>query len=317
MKFAKITATLLASIGLVKASQFELTPSEDGIIDAKMRRVTKDGRDADQVSFFEYVRQRHDEGNSEGRKALQATHGVNVDVNMNMMWDLNHAIELKVKSSDKGLHLIPTTRMADMVVMHESCDSCWSMHNAKWTADWPEPVGGENVAFTPYTFEYIHMLHIYKAETEGHWWRMNACLNTTQEACATDLFFYAVHKAKPRFNSLGDGYFGLSPSKGIAGSPSMNALDQIYDRGMISKKMFGVHTHLYNSTESPSEIRFGGYNEELFKEGHKQVWFNTTSTMSWEVKFNDASFHTERLWNNTHALIDPGYPFIGMPFHEF
>jgi len=39
--------------------------------------------------------------------------------------------------------------------------------------------------------------------------------------------------------------------------------------------------------------------------------------MSWEVKFNDASFHTDRLWNNTHALIDPGYPFIGMPFHEF
>ena len=130
MKFAKITATLLASIGLAKASQFELTPSEDGIIDAKMRRVTKDGRDADQVSFFEYVRQRHDEGNSEGRKALQATHGENVDVKMDMMWDLNHAIELKVKSSDIGLHLIPTTRMADMVLMHESCDSCWSMHNA-------------------------------------------------------------------------------------------------------------------------------------------------------------------------------------------
>ena len=47
MKFAKITATLLASIGLVKASPFELTPGQDGVIDAKMRRVTKDGRDAD------------------------------------------------------------------------------------------------------------------------------------------------------------------------------------------------------------------------------------------------------------------------------
>jgi len=81
--------------------------------------------------------------------------------------------------------------------------------------------------------------------------------------------------------------------------------------------MFGVHTHLYNSTEDPSEIRFGGYNEELFKEGHKQVWMNTTGNMTWEVKFDSAGFHHKSLWNNTHALIDPGYPFIGMPFKYF
>ena len=89
---------------------------------------------------------------------------------------------------------------------------------------------------------------------------------------------------------------------------------------MIKKKQFGVHTHMWNSTEDPSVIRFGDYNEELFKKGHKQMWMNTTSNMTWEVKFDSAGFHSDMIWNNTHALIDPGYPFIGLPevyFEQF
>lgn len=39
--------------------------------------------------------------------------------------------------------------------------------------------------------------------------------------------------------------------------------------------------------------------------------------MSWEIKFDSAGFNAEFLWNNTHALVDPGYPFIGMPFYYF
>lgn len=111
-----------------------------------------------------------------------------------------------------------------------------------------------------------------------------------------------------------DGFFGLSPSRGIGNSSQMNLLEQIHDRGMISKKMFGVHTHMYNSTEDPSSIRFGGYDEALFKEGHKQTWLDTTGPMSWEVKFSHAGFHEDKIWENIHALIDPGYPYIGMPF---
>ena len=79
--------------------------------------------------------------------------------------------------------------------------------------------------------------------TEGYYWRVNACLNSNKdeaqsdseptdsenqneaEACADDLLVYAVHKADPEFNSLGDGYFGLSPSRGIAGSEKMNLLE--------------------------------------------------------------------------------------------
>lgn len=205
-----------------------------------MHRLSKDGRDPDQRSFFEHTKvMRQDmlaqrKADKEGTHLLEAEHGVNIDVNMAMMWDLNHAVVIKTNGSSDDLHLIPTTRMSEMVLMHESCTTCWSMHDASWSPDWKEPVGGKNVAMTLKKFDYIHMLHVYEVEAEGHYWRMNACLDTNTTDCATDLFFYAVSKATPRFNSLGDGYLGLSPSRGIAGSESMNALDQIHDRGMIS-----------------------------------------------------------------------------------
>ena len=86
---------------------------------------------------------------------------------------------------------------------------------------------------------------------------------------------------------------------------------------MIEKMQLGVHTRMRNSEEDPSSMRFGGYNEELFKEGHEQVWLNTTSNMSWEVQFDSAGFHSDTLFEDKHALVDPGYPFIGMPKNQF
>lgn len=97
------------------------------------------------------------------------------------------------------------------------------------------------------------MYHQTTVLTQGHYWRINACFDTDEpKACATDLVIYGVHKSEPKFTSLISGFFGLSPSRGIGNSSQMNLFEQIYDRGMISKKMFGVHTHMYNSTEDPS-----------------------------------------------------------------
>ena len=42
----------------------------------------------------------------------------------------------------------------------------------------------------------------------------------------------------------------------------------MYKHQMISKKVFGFHTHMWNSTEDPSVVRFGGYHEDLFGKGH-------------------------------------------------
>jgi len=135
-----------------------------------LHRVTKDGKSVEQMLV-------QNERNSL-LEASEPEHGENIDVSMDMMWDWNHAIVLKTKDNDKGLHLIPSMALSEMIIMHESCENCWSMNNAKWSPDWKEPVGGENVAFTPKKFSYVHMLHVYDCKAEGHYWRMNACLDS-------------------------------------------------------------------------------------------------------------------------------------------
>ena len=74
---------------------------------------------------------------------------------------------------------------------------------------------------------------------------------------------------------------------------------------------------MFNSTEDPTQIRFGTFNQDLFLEGHDVLLMKTRSIHSWEVKFDSASFYTDKVWKGWHALIDPGYPFIAMPKDAF
>jgi hypothetical protein len=125
------------------------------------------------------------------------------------------------------------------------------------------------------------------------------------------MVIYAIQKTDSWFYTLGDGYVGLAVSHDI--SKKAGFLDLMVHNKMIKDRIFGVHTHMWNSTEEPSEIRFGGYNEELFKEGHSHQWMKTIHPNSWVVEFISAGFHTEIHRNATNALINPGYPFIAMP----
>ena len=74
---------------------------------------------------------------------------------------------------------------------------------------------------------------------------------------------------------------------------------------------------MFNSTQDPSQIRFGGFNEELFDTGHETIMMKTRAKSSWEVKFDSAGFYSETVWKGWHALIDPGYPFIALPKQAF
>lgn len=78
---------------------------------------------------------------------------------MNFLYDLNHVISLKLDSAEEELHLVPTTSMSDMVLVHKTCERCISLHNAQWSPDWKEPVGGENAAMTLKAFTYIWLEH--------------------------------------------------------------------------------------------------------------------------------------------------------------
>ena len=116
------------------------------------------------------------------------------------------------------------------------------MIKSKWTPSRDQVVGGATIPLTKKTFSYIYMMSIEDVSAQGHYYTVDACFDSDTEACANDLIVYAVHKAEPYFYSLNDGFLGLSPSRGIANSSKMNFIQQMFDRGMIAKKQFGVHT---------------------------------------------------------------------------
>jgi len=67
-------------------------------------------------------------------------------------------------------------------------------------------------------------------------------------------------------------------------------------------------------------MRFGGYNEELVRENQTLYWFNTTSKRSWGLDIVAGGLHSNLFENHTettHAIIEPGYPYIAMPKKEF
>lgn len=187
--------------------------------------------------------------------------GEYVDALMEMMWDYNHVMAVRLHNATADMHLIPTTMLSDMVLMHNKCKGCWSKHGSKWQPDEHlPPNGGVNATMTTKHLEYFFMNRLYDAEVEGFYWTVHSCLRAFEEACAKNLVLFAIQKAKPYFHTLGDGYFGLAPAYGYQGTQSSSLLHQIYNHGMIKSKVFGVHTHMFNSTEDPTQIRFGTFN---------------------------------------------------------
>lgn len=84
---------------------------------------------------------------------------------------------------------------------------------------------------------------------------------------------------------------------------------------MISKPIMGVHTKMTNTTEDDSHIRFGGVNTDL--QGPNEVWLSTIDEKTWEMEMSKVSFHGDTLTKNGKVIINPGYPFIGMPTNDF
>ena len=209
--------------------------------------------------------------------------------------------------------MIPSTGLSDLILIDHQCKTCQSRHGAKWIPD-GKLFGGENGLMTKMKLEHYYMHHCKSIDVEGFYHIIDACLRADVEACAQDLVVYAIMLAVPRFTTIGDGYIGLGTGAGYGNDTDSSFLHQMYDNGMIKSKIFGVHTHMFNSTEDPSQIRFGGFNEELFKQGDKLFMIDTPSKSTWEIKFDSAGFHTKELWNKWHALIDPGYPYIALPY---
>ena len=59
---------------------------------------------------------------------MLAKHGENIDVQMDLLWDLNHVIDLKLTNESVDIQLIPSTDMEDLILLHNECRGCWTMH---------------------------------------------------------------------------------------------------------------------------------------------------------------------------------------------
>lgn len=223
---------------------------------------------------------------------------------MPMLMDWNHVVELTMKNATSTLNMIPDTRHHKFILAHPNCDDCYVEHGTKWRPDATTPL--REKVYTE-TYDFLYMMHSHESVIKGRYWMTSMCFNIEEEACATEYPVFSVQEANPYFYSLGDGYFGLEP----------RALAALVKEEMISKPIMGVHTHMFNSTEDPSHIRFGGYNEELFAQGESQVWLSTVNNTSWEMEMSSVKFHGDSIGEAASAIINPGYPFIGVPKSTF
>ena len=117
-----------------------------------------------------------------------------------------------------------------------------------------------------------------------------------------------------------DGFLGLNVGKGFTEDDkrAKNVLDAFVDAGVIEDKIFGVHTFLENRTDATSQIRFGAINEDLLMPGHEMHYYKTLDVDTWQIPVEQVSFISDDLLNTTtKALINPAYPFIGMPEDDF
>jgi hypothetical protein len=157
----KITAAVCLLVGTLTTlgnseliEQFSDEHDKLGIFDIELEQVNEDGRHEHVTSVFEQRRQQKEalakgdkdhpllrqdsESADSGNADIQrepATTADYVDAFLDLIWDWNHIINVRLHRATKASRLIPTTGMSDMLLMHHECDKCWSMHGAKWVPD--------------------------------------------------------------------------------------------------------------------------------------------------------------------------------------
>ena len=98
MKSALYLALACCSASVNAFKQFSpfanLDSSEDGFFDSHMTLANEDGRHSHIKSVFEEMRQALEAKEAGTEHPYLQTHGENVDVNMDMLRDWNHVIQL-------------------------------------------------------------------------------------------------------------------------------------------------------------------------------------------------------------------------------
>ena len=61
-------------------------------------------------------------------------------------------------------------------------------------------------------------------------------------------------------------------------------MDQLVKHNLIDERKFGIFTRMKNMTDINSQIRFGGFNEALYKDRHSVQWMPTTGIDTWKIE---------------------------------
>lgn len=114
---------------LTTANAFEIASQETGdFFDVPLTMIREEDRHDHVQSVFEQRRVWREDG----EHPILSEPGKYVDAYMEMMWDYNHVMAVRLHNATDDMHLIPTTMVSEMVLMHNNCTGCWSKHGSKW-----------------------------------------------------------------------------------------------------------------------------------------------------------------------------------------
>jgi len=252
--------------------------------------------------------------------------GSYVDENLSLLLDYNQVLKVGIDSiSPDGVILTLDTGLSELALLTKNCNQNGRCMHIPDTNDYWQPSESQMIDYKTYTglIDYFFFQHMSEVRITGKHYGEQMCME--RDKCA-QFSMFAVDSADPFFMIMADGVLGLGIDVAYGGTPgdSMNVLDQMIDHQIIQKRIFGLYTKVKNDTDDTSQVRFGGYNEDLFEKdengqvSHELVWIPTLTTNSWMLQCPQIDFNKDHITaGSTKALINPSFPFISAPKNDF
>lgn len=97
------------------------------------------------------------------------------DLDMEMLMDWNHVIELTMKRANDTVQVIPNTRDHLFMLSHPNCSDCFSMHGTSWRPDYKDPYSDAEKTID---YDFFYMMHTHSSKLIGRYWKTGVCFAT-------------------------------------------------------------------------------------------------------------------------------------------